>query len=231
MTAARAYTLAGRVARAARRSTGPAQESARQQITLRVGSVTDDTIGNMHTTVGSEARLAVARPSIPIFVADAGRRCGGGRLRRCCHGALRRRCRRSLRRHGRRHVRWHRRRRCRRSRHRRLRRRRSWMPRRHGRWHVRWNLRTLCWSLRNFDMFPGRVAIPDASTACLRRNMGKPSVDTPVLVSSGHHKWDSDPLSGALDLRDHSLPFLRRTAVADEHHRTLVSFDPFQGAR
>ena len=92
------------------------------------------------------------------------------------------------------------------------------------------------WSLRNFDMFPfdmfpRRVAIPDASTACLRRNMGKPAVDTPVPVSSGHHTWDSDPLSGALDLRDHSRPFLRRTAVADEHHRTLASSDPFQGAR
>jgi hypothetical protein len=87
-----------------------------------------------------------------------------------------------------------------------------------------------CW-LRKFDMFPQLVAIPDASTACLHRNMGKPAVDTPVPVSSGHHTWDSDPLSGALDLRDHSLPFLRRTAVADEHHRTLVSSDPFQGAR
>ena len=87
------------------------------------------------------------------------------------------------------------------------------------------------WSLRNFDMFPRRVAIPDASTACLRRNMGKPAVDTPVPVSSGHHTWDSDLLSGALDLRDRSRPFLRRTVVADEHHRTLVSSDPFQGAR
>ena len=94
-----------------------------------------------------------------------------------------------------------------------------------------WSLCDASWSLRNFDMFPRRVAIPDASTACLRRNMGKPAVDTPAPVSSGHHTWDSDPLSGALDLRDHSLPFLRRTAVADEHHRTLVSSDPFQGAR
>ena len=87
------------------------------------------------------------------------------------------------------------------------------------------------WSLRNFDMFPRRVAISDASTACLRRNMGKPAVDTPVPVSSGHHTWDSDLLSGAFDLRDHSRPFLRRTVVADEHHRTLVPSDPFQGAR
>ena len=46
------------------------------------------------------------------------------------------------------------------------------------------------WSLRSFGMFPRRVAIPDASTACLRRNMGKPAVDTPVPVSSGHHTWD-----------------------------------------
>ena len=94
-----------------------------------------------------------------------------------------------------------------------------------------WSLCDASWSLRNFDMFPRRVAIPDASTACLRRNMGKPVVDTPLPVSSGHHIWDSDPPSGALDLRDHSRPFLRRTAVADEHHRILVSSDHFQGAR
>ena len=94
-----------------------------------------------------------------------------------------------------------------------------------------WSLCDASRSLRNFDMFPRRVAIPDASTACLRRNTGKPAVDTPVPVSSGHHTWDSDLLSGALDLRDHSLPFLRRTAVADEHHRTPVSSDPLRGAR
>ena len=80
-------------------------------------------------------------------------------------------------------------------------------------------------------MFPRRVAIPDASTACFRRNMGKLAVDTLALVSSGHHTWDLDPPFEALDLRDHSLPFLRSTVVADERHKTLASSDPFQGAR
>ena len=101
------------------------------------------------------------------------------------------------------------------------------LPRSQG----QWSLYDASWSLRNFDKFPQRVAIPGASTPCLRRNLGKPAVDTPAPVSSGHHTWDSDPLSEALGLRDHSLPILRRTAVADEHHRTLVSFDPFQGDR
>ena len=40
----------------------------------------------------------------------------------------------------------------------------------------------LPWSLRNIDMFRRRVAIPGASTACLRRNLGKPAVDTPAPV-------------------------------------------------
>ena len=93
------------------------------------------------------------------------------------------------------------------------------------------HLYALPWSMHNMDMFVRRVAIPGDSTACLRRNLGKPAVDTPAPVSSGHHTWDSDPLSAALDLRDHTLPFLRRTTAADEHHRIPVSSDPFQGGR
>ena len=61
------------------------------------------------------------------------------------------------------------------------------------------------------------------------RNLGKLAVDTPASVSAGNHTWDSDPLSGALDLRDHSLPFLKRTSFADEHRRTVLP--SFQGAR
>ena len=89
-----------------------------------------------------------------------------------------------------------------------------------------WESQPLLMPASNSDKSLLQVAIPDASTEDLRHTKGNLAEDIPLPVSSDLHIEDSDPLSGALDLQDHSLPFLRRTAYADGHYRTLLSSGP-----